>query len=170
MAQDGGIPPAEKQKAGQKAIALACKALEIHTQLQGTEYERVVNDMIGLGELLEHFNNNDDDEIPRLYEQAKSIFARRQGNSFPSVNVAICKSKMCALYYHRAMRAHAANDLDRYVAMLELALPHFHEAVRIARANGRMDMADEDAQMIRMIEARLRQVATAKAAAAGSRG
>ena len=31
----GGIPPAEKKKAGEEAIALARKALELHTELQG---------------------------------------------------------------------------------------------------------------------------------------
>ena len=32
----GGIPPSEKQKAGEEAITLFRKALEIHTQLNGT--------------------------------------------------------------------------------------------------------------------------------------
>ena len=37
LAENGGIPPEEMQKAGQEAIVLARKALEIHTQVRGTE-------------------------------------------------------------------------------------------------------------------------------------
>ena len=38
LARSGGIPPGEKQKAGQEAIVLARKALEIHTHLHGIEH------------------------------------------------------------------------------------------------------------------------------------
>ena len=41
LAQTGGIPPGEKQKAGEEAIALACQALELHIRLYGTESAKV---------------------------------------------------------------------------------------------------------------------------------
>ena len=41
LAENVGVPPAEKQKVGQETIALARKALEIHTQLYGTENTHV---------------------------------------------------------------------------------------------------------------------------------
>ena len=46
MAQAGGIPPEEKQKAGEEAIALARMALKIETQLHGTENSYVAGDML----------------------------------------------------------------------------------------------------------------------------
>ena len=67
LAEAGGIPSEEKQKAGEKAIAHARKALEIHTQLQGIESTYVANDMTVLAGALKYFDV-DDDEILRLYE------------------------------------------------------------------------------------------------------
>ena len=58
LAMAGGIPPHEKQKAGQEAIAHARKALEIHTQLYGTEAIEVANVKCVLAELLGYFNDN----------------------------------------------------------------------------------------------------------------
>ena len=156
LAQSGGIPPEEKQKAAEEAIALARRALEIHTQLRGTEHSEVAADMVSLAGILGFFNNEDDDEILRLIEQAKAIFSRVQGNS--SVNVATCESNVGGSYYNRAMSAHIAHDLDRELANLELALPHFHEAARIYRAVNRVECADKASQKAVEVEQMLRQV------------
>ena len=56
-------------------------------------------------------------------------------------NVAIREANLGAAYCSRAEKAHAANDLDREQANLELALPHYREAVRIYRAINHMDTA-----------------------------
>ena len=159
LAQNGGIPPEEMQKAGQEAIALARRALEIHTQLYGTESNEVANDMDVLADALAYFNDDDDEEVLRLYEQAKAIYARVYGSS--SLNVAAFESKLGGVYYDKAMRARVANDVDRYMADLELALPHVRESARIYRAIGRVDNADQTAQVVVDIEEELRQVATA---------
>ena len=55
LAQAGGIPPAEKQKAGEEAIKLVRKALEIHIQLEGTESVAVAHDMRALASVLNYF-------------------------------------------------------------------------------------------------------------------
>ena len=157
LAMTGGIPPEEKQKAGQEVIALARRALEIHTQLYGTESSDVANDMLALAEALDYFNKNDDDEeVLRLYERAKAINARVFGSS--SLNVAIGESKLGTAYYERAERAHAANDLDRCMANLELTLPRFRESARIYRAIGRVDKADHAARLAVGVEEELREV------------
>ena len=141
LAQAGGIPPAEMQKAGEEAIALARKALEIHTQLHGTESAEVAMDTTTLAGALNCFNDVDDDEILRLHEQANAITIRLEGSS--SVNVAVGKSNLGNAYYNRTTRACAANDLDRCVANLELALPHYREAARLYRENNHVDKADK---------------------------
>ena len=92
LAEAGGIPPEEKQKAGEEAIALARKALEIHTQLHGTMSERVALDMIVLADALNYFNDVDDDEVLRLYEQAIAITSRVEGSS--SSNVAVGENNL----------------------------------------------------------------------------
>ena len=120
LAQAGGIPSEEKQKAGEEAIALARKALEIHTQLHGPESACVAHDMRGLADALNVFNDVDDDEILRLYEQANTITSRLEGSL--SMNVALGEKNLGVSYYNRALMAHTANDLDRCMANLELAL------------------------------------------------
>ena len=122
LAETGGIPPEEKQKAGEKAIALAHQALEIHTQLYVTESTPVASDMRLLADALEYFNNVDDDEVLRLYEQANLITSRLQGSL--SVNVAVGEYNLGAAYRKRAIRAQAAKDLDRFMINLELASRH----------------------------------------------
>ena len=157
LAKRGGIPQEEKQKAGQEAIALARRALEIHTQLEGSA-ERVVaaNSMSVLAEALDYFNDDDDEEVLRLLEQAKSIHARVFGSS--SLSVAVDEGKLGNAYRHKAMRAHAANDLGRYMANLELAPPRYRESARIYRAIGHTEMADQTVQIGVDIEELLRQV------------
>ena len=86
LARNGDIPPEANQAAGQEAIALARRALEIFTQLlHGLEHDDVANSMIVLARALDYFNNVDDDEVLRLYEQSIAITARVEGSS--TVNV-----------------------------------------------------------------------------------
>ena len=164
LAKDGGIPAGERQKAGQKAIALARRALEMHTELNGAEDDNVACDAGILAEALDYFNDDDDEEVLRLCEQAIVIHARVFGSS--SMNVAVGEEKLGDAYRNRAKRAHAANDLDRYATNLELALPRFREASRIFRAVGHVDKADKEARVAVKIEENLRQIAIARAAAA----
>ena len=164
LAQDGGIPPEDKQKAGQEAIALARRALEIHTQLCGTESDLVSNNMCILAEALAYFV--DDDEALRLFKQSKAICARMQGSS--SVNVAKIELKLSDAYYEKAKKALAVRDLDRYVANLELSLPRFREAARIFRAVNHTDLADNAAQNVVFIEGKLRQAANSRSSTAAA--
>ena len=92
LARNGGIPPEEKQKAGEEAIVLARQALKLHTQLRGTESADVANDMHTIANVLDYFNDVDDDEILRLYEQAIAIYNRVEGSSY--VNVAAGENSM----------------------------------------------------------------------------
>ena len=164
LAMAGGIPSEEKQKAGQEAIALARRALEIHTQLKGTECNASANAMCVLAEALDYFNDDNDDndeEVPRLYEQSNAIYARIFGNL--SENLAVGEGKMGGMYCKRAMRARDLNDVDRYVTNMELALPHIREAARINRTVNHIDMSDSAARTIIQIEESLRQIATATA-------
>ena len=167
-AEHGGIPPAEKQKAGEEAIALARKALEIHTQIFGTESDSVACDMGILAEALDLFSVCDDEEILRLFEQSIAILSRVYGSS--TVNVATSVSNFGNAYQRRAKRALDANDVDRCVANLELALPRYREAARIYRAVNRVDEADHTARRAIDIEEKLQQLAIVRAAAVVDRG
>ena len=163
LAQAGGIPPEEKQKAGEEAIALARKALEIHTQLHGTESARVAHDMNTLADALYFFNDVDDNEVLRLQEQAIAITSRLEGSS--SVNVAVGEKNLGVAYHKRAVRAASANDLDRCMANEELALPHYREATRIYRAVNHVDAADRALRHAVNSEEFMRQIGIARAAA-----
>ena len=66
LAEHGDIPPEANQTAGQEAIGLARRALEIQTQLHGTEHQHVANAMRLLADVLDYFNNVDDDDVLRL--------------------------------------------------------------------------------------------------------
>ena len=166
LAEAGGIPPAEKQKAGKEAIELARQALKLHTQLHGTESNQVACDMLALADVLDHFDDVDDNEILRLYEQAIAIHNRVEGNS--SVNVASGENNLAVAYNKRAGRAMAANDLDRCMANLELALPHYREAARIYRSINHADSADKALLNIAKTEEAIRQIGIVKAAAAAA--
>ena len=166
LAIAGGIPPGEKQKAGQEAIALARKALEIHTQLHGTENDKVPNDMGVLAQALAFFNDDYGDEVLRLFEQAIAIHTRVYGSL--SVCVAIGEGKLGAAYHIRAERLCAANDLDQCMANLELALPHYRDSARIFRAIGRVDKANSAAQCAIAVEKKLQQVVVSEASATAS--
>ena len=156
LAESGGMPAEEKQAAGVETITLARRALEMSTQLCEPESSQVAESMTVLSRALDFFNDVDDDEVPRLYEQAKAIYARVHGSLSP--NVAICEKNLGATYAQRATRASAADDLDLCIANLELALPRIREAVRIYRAINRMDEADLTARGAVQIEENLRIV------------
>ena len=169
LAEHGGIPPEEQQEAGREAIMLARKALEIQTQLYGLENVETAGDMDLLALILDHFNDADDDEVFRLHKQAKDINARLQGSLSP--NVAGGERNLGASYFRRASKAKDANDLDRCVANLELALPHYREAARIYREINHVDKADKAARDAEKIEQlRLITIERAAAVAAATRG
>ena len=155
-AQAGGILPEGKQNAGEEAVALARQALELHTQLDGTGRTAVANSMSVLADLLDFFNDVDDDEVTRLYEQAISICRRAEGRS--SVNVGVAENKLGRAYGNRARRALAIKDLDRYMTNLQMALPHFRNAYRILQANNNIDRASHALRNIATVEEEIRQL------------
>ena len=170
LAKNGDIPPEANQVAGQEAIGLARKALKIRTQLYGCEHNDVANSMRLLAQALDYFNDGDDfvEEILRLYEQSTAITARVEGSL--SINVATGEQNWGGAYCNIAMRACTANDLDRQLANLELALPHYREAARIFRAIDLVDKADEAAQVIVNVEEALQRCTIAIAAVAATNG
>ena len=163
LAEGGGISPEEKQKAGEEAIELARQALKLRTQLCGTESSKVSSAMNTLADVLDYFNNVDDDEILRLREQAIAIYSREQGSSSP--NVAVCENNLGTTYKMRADRALIANDLDRCMANAELTLHHYREALRIHRANNHVDKAGETLRNVTQAEKKLQWIGITKAKA-----
>ena len=163
LARTGGIPPEGKQKAGEEAIVFARKALELHTQLHGTESAQVASDMSALADVLDYFNNVDDDEVLRLYERASAIYRRVEGSS--SLNVASGELRLTNVYNNRAKRAGDANDLERQLANFELSLPRYREAAGIFSAINRVDSAAKALREAAKVEERIRQVGIARAAA-----
>ena len=163
LAKNGDIPPEANQVAGQEAIALARRALEIHTQLHGLKHSDIADDMSLLARALDYFNNVDDDEVLRLHEQSIAMHVRVEGSL--SVNVAVGKRNLGDAYKNRAIRAGTANDLNRESINLELALPHFREAAGIYRAANHADEADEVTQYAVDVEEALQQCTIARAAA-----
>ena len=162
LSRAGGIAPEAKHAAGVKTIALAREALDIDTQLYGAESVEVAGDMSTLANVLDHFNDVDDDEVLRLYEQAKGIYARLQGSS--SRNVGAVEGNLAIKYRKRAIRAHAAHDLDRCVANLELTLPLYREASRILRINNHVDDAVDFEKAVAQVEEQIRMIRLASAA------
>ena len=166
LARTGGISPEAKQKAGEEAIALARKSLEIHTQLHGIESVKVAIGMSTLADVEDYFNDVDNDEILRLHEQGNVITRRVEGNS--SFNVAAGENNLGAAYMSRARRAQSVNDPNRCMANLELALPHFREAVRIYRAINHTDSANNVLRKIAEIEVSIPRVGIARDSAAAA--
>ena len=164
LARSGDIPPEANQAVGQEAIGLARRALEIHTQMHGLEHARVAHSLRTLADALDYFNNVDDDEALRLYEQSIAIHTRVEGRL--SVNVAAGEGNLSNAYHKRAKRARAANDLYRERANLELALPHLRESARIFRHNNHTNSAERSEELAIDIEQILRQCTTARVAAA----
>ena len=166
LAKDGGIPPGGKQKAGEEAIALARQALKLDTQLHGAESMDVGIYMRVLADALDYFNDVDDDEILRLYQQSIVITSRTEGSC--SHNVGAGEGKLGNAYKNRAKRANAANDLDRCLANLELALPHYRDAARIFRAINHVDKADSALRCIADVEMGIRLIGIARAEVAAA--
>ena len=168
LSQHGGVSSDKKQKTGEHAIALARQALEIHTQMSslssGAEDNEIANDMSLLAEALDHFNNVDDDEVLRLYEQATSKMAGVFGSL--SSNVGVGEFNLGTAYRNRATRARISNDLDRCMANLELALPRFRTSSLIHRTCNHVEIAERATQIAIDIEEELRQLASIKATAA----
>ena len=166
----GGIPPGEKQKAGEEAIEFARQSLEIHSRLNGAESAKSALAMVALANALDYFNNVDDDEVPHLLERANVIFSRTEGRS--SINVITVENHLGGVFQERAIRAQDAKDLERCMANLELALPHFREAARISRAINLTDLADNALLNVAETEKEIRDIgiARARAAAAITRG
>ena len=159
------IAPEQKQKAGQKAIALAREALEIHTQLNGTESITVAMDMGALADILSYFNGVDD-EILRLRQQTVALFSRVNGSS-PS-NVALSKLSLGITYNNMASGSRGSlstADLGRCVTKMEAAVTHFREAERIFRFINHVDRANMAVQLAQSAEEDLRQdrIAASKA-------
>ena len=167
LAQTGGIPSEEKPIAGREAIALARRALEIHSQIVGAD-DNEANDMVILAEALDYFNDDEDEEVLRLFEQAKAIHTRVYGSS--SANVAACEGKLRAMYLKRSNRFHRANDLDRMIANLELALPRCREEARIYRAIGNIDDVNRSAQSVEAVEDLLHQASIERTRLRASQG
>ena len=151
LAENGGIAPNEMQKAKEEAIMLARQALEIYTRMDRTS-ERVAESMTALADILGYFNDVDDDEVTRLYEQANVLFARHQGSS--SYNVANGKFNLGIMYGKRANRA---VDSDRCKRNRELALTHYRESNRIYKAINHVAMVERTAQLIMKYEFYLSQ-------------
>ena len=166
MAEAGGIPPEEKQKAGEEAIELLHQALEVHTQLHGTENVDVAGDKVILADVLDYFNDVDNDQILRLYEQANATNRRFEGRS--SLNVAAGENNLANAYLRRAARAQAANGLDRCAENLNLAMVHYHEALRIFLAINHVDKAFNALRSIAQVEEKMRQVGIASSSSSSS--
>ena len=162
LAKAGGIPPEQKQKAGEETIEYARKALELLAQLHGTESYNVSASMTAIASALEYFNDVDDDEVLRLHAQAIDIYRRVEGSS--SYNVALIERNLANTYISRSTRALAANDLDRYRTNLELSLPHFRESARSYRAINSVVKADLTLCNVAEIEDAIRQIRIASEA------
>ena len=113
-AESENIPVNERVEAGIEAIVLARRALEIYTQLHGAESSRAAIAMLTLANVLGFFHDdNDDDEVQRLLENAKDIFAREE-NSL-SANVTTCEKNLGNMYTKESRKARVSKDLDRLV-------------------------------------------------------
>ena len=170
LAESRGIAPEEKQKAGEKAIALAREALEIDTQLDGAESIAVATDMGTLADVLGYFNGVDD-EILRLQQQTIAMFSRVEGSS-PS-NVAMGEMKLALTYNNMASRFRGSlstDDLERCVTNMEAALTHFREAERIFRYINYVDKANRCIELAESTEEDLRQVRIQIAASKATKG
>ena len=82
------------------------------------------------------------------------------------MNVAVGEKNLGNAYEQRAARAQVANDLDRCMANLELALPHYREAARIFSAINHVDNADRAVRCVVNVEKNIRQIGIARATAA----
>ena len=166
LAESGGIPPAEKQKAGEEAVTLARQALKLDTQLFGKDSAQVAHNMTALANVLDYFNDVDDDEVFRLRVQSNAIYSRVEGSS--SLNVAIGENQLGNGYSHRAKRVKDASGVDRHLADLELALTHYRAACRIYRVINHVQGARETTYNIDQTEEHIRGIRFAIAAEAAA--
>ena len=166
LAKSGGIPSEGKKKAGEEAIEHASKALELQTQVHGTESAKAADSMGLLAEVLSYFHDFNDNEVLRLFEQSISTFGRVESRM--SVNVAVNEYNLGNVYQKRAKRAVFVNDLDRCQANSEMALSHYRESVRIYRAINHVDKADEVLPIIGRLEELIHEVGICRAAAAAA--
>ena len=163
---EGCYSPNEKQKAGEEAIMLARKALEIYTRLHGIISSGVALCMGALADVLDYFNEVDDDEIIHLFKQAIAILGRVEGSS--TLNVASRTNNLGSAYSKRARRARANYDLERVLDNLEQALLHYREAARIYMVNNLADKAESSLGNAAIAEEEIREVRIARAAAAAA--
>ena len=173
LAEAGGIPSEQMQKAGEEATALARQALKLNTQLHGIESESVASSMLTLADVLEFFNHGDidNDEVPRLFEQLIAIYSRVEGGV--SFNVANCQNNWGTAYFRRAGRS--SKNLDEQLANLEVARQHYVESARIYGAINLIDKANHGLFLVATVEKDIRNVSIVKAnraaaAAAASKG
>ena len=150
----GVMPPKEKQETGVEAIMLARRALAIHTQLYGAESLEVAGSSDVLANCIKYFNPSEEDEVIHLFKQALSIYRRLEGNDSPNVTVNL--NNLGIVYNNRGARKGEAGQFNQYIDNLELALPSFRDATRIARANNLVDLADKAEQKFVDVRERLR--------------
>ena len=144
---------------GKEAIELARQALQLHTQLRVNEYHGAAGDMNVLARILNHFNDVDDDEVLHLLEQSIDMYRRVDiFDSSMSEHVAFGERELGEVYDNRASRAFAADDMDRSMANLQSALPHFHEALRIYRAINREECVDGILRNIGTVEKNIQNI------------
>ena len=166
LAQNGDIPPEANQTVGQEAIGLARRALEIHTRMHRLEHADVADDMKLLAHALDYFNDVDDDEALRLYEQSISITTRVEGSM--SANIAAVRYNLGRLYFKRAHRCRTTNGLILVMSNLEKALSHYTEAARIYKAINYTERADDAVLHVANVEELQRQCTIARAALSSS--
>ena len=161
LAEAGGTPAAEKEKAGKEAIELARAALKLDTQIYGAGSAQVAHNLTALANILDYFNDVDDDEVFRLRKQSNAIYSRVEGST--SLNVAVGENQLGNAYKKRASRVKDLKGLDRHLAFLELALSHYREAIRIYGLINHMHGANETMYNLHQVEEQLRQLKRAQA-------
>lgn len=151
LAESEIMPLSEQKVAGIEAIMLARRALQINIQLYGAESDDAACDMILLANILSYFNNEDDEEVFRLYEQAKAIYVRVYGSS--SSKVASVVDSLARSFRKIAFRAKKARDMDRFGKNLELSLLHYREAARMYHADAHhVEYAESAAKEVGIVE------------------
>ena len=158
-----GIPPEDKQQAGEEVIMHARQALKLHTRLSGKHSSEVGGSMLVLADALDYFHDFNDNEVLRLLEQSMSIYRRAEGRSSPEV--ATCETNLGNAYNNRADRAYNANDgwlwLNQCMSNLEIALDHYREAARIYKANNHTGSHNEVLRNVDQVQNRIREIETA---------
>ena len=117
-----------------------------------------------LASVLQSFNDIDDDEVLRLYEQAIAIYVTLYGSSH--MTVGSCEDNLGLAYSNRAKRAYNAHDLDRELTNLQLALTHNREAARIYTDINQAESAANALRDVAFVEEKIRHVRTRIAAEA----